>query len=570
MMNGPMSKLIEQLRRSVPFEQEPVRSDAQLLDCFVRRHDVGALEALVRRHAALVWRVCLRVLRQPQDAEDAFQATFVVLVRKAGSIRPRHSVGAWLYGVARQTALNVRTARARRHMRERSLTDVPEPTAAAPQPSPELHALLDQQLARLPEKYRTVLLLCDLAGKTKREVAQQLGVPEGTVASRFARGRALLAKRLAAKAAGLCSGALAAALAGDPVSASAPPALLASTIHAVMHIAAGQSAAGLVSAEVAALSEGTVKAMLLTKLKTVAGLLLGVCFLVGAGALVERSPGEDLPAQPRPALPAADDPAPAVAQGRPQDGSFEDFLGRFSLGEAEVKAPAGLELPRQPILFRFDIDERSYLRYQRLVAAGKVKVAGSALALGLADEANFPRTAVMLAFEKDFDAATGTLGVWGVAANADGLLRPGMFVRVRMPFGLPAPPLEKLKEYQLDATLYEETPAGQRQVLATPRVRTLAGREAIFQLGRQVQPGAEQVTTGPVLRVVPAPEGDRIRVQMVLENVEFVELRDDSVRLRSEQARLSRVVKAGEIIRLQGSKVNGKDIWAEVSLRPAP
>lgn len=282
----PMSKLIQHFCNFALLGNEPKWTDAQLLESFVSRHDEAALEALVRRHAPMVWRVCLRILRNHHDAEDAFQATFLVFVRKATSISPRARVGNWLYGVAHQTALNARGSRAKRQVRERKAADMPEPMRREQELWNDLQPVLDQELSLLPDKYRTVIVLCDLEGQTKRAVAQQLGLPEGTVASRVARARTLLAKRLAAKGVRLSGGALAAELSEQAATAGVPPAVLAHTIQAVTRVAAGLAVTGLVSAKVAVLTEGVMKAMLLSKPKiaTVMVLLAGV-MVVGGGLL---------------------------------------------------------------------------------------------------------------------------------------------------------------------------------------------------------------------------------------------------------------------------------------------
>src|SRR5262249_13699749 len=146
--------------------------------------------ALVRRHATMVWGVCRRLLNH-HDAEDAFQATFLVLVRKAVNV-PRLSVANWLYGVARQTAVRLRATAAKRGRRETQVVTMPEPTGADVRDH-DLQAALGEELGRLPDHYRGVVVLCDLGGLTRKEAARQLGMPEGSVASRLARARAMLA-----------------------------------------------------------------------------------------------------------------------------------------------------------------------------------------------------------------------------------------------------------------------------------------------------------------------------------------------------------------------------------------
>src|SRR5207237_1342609 len=156
------------------------------------------------------------------DAEDAFQATFLVLVRKAASVVPREMVGNWLYGVAHQTALQARRTAARRGAREVQVTEMPDTEAVQKDQWPDVRPLLDQELSRLPDIYRAVIVLCDLEGRTRKEVARQLGVPEGTVAGRLARARAMLAKRLTERGVALSGGALAAVLSQQAVSAGVP------------------------------------------------------------------------------------------------------------------------------------------------------------------------------------------------------------------------------------------------------------------------------------------------------------------------------------------------------------
>src|SRR5437867_233685 len=154
-------------------------TDGQLLADYLGRRDESALAVLVRRHGPMVWGVCRRILRHHHDAEDAFQATFLVLVRKAASVLPRGLLANWLYGVARQTALKARATVATREGRERQMTTMPEPAGREQDLWCDLQPLLDEELSRLPDKYRAVLVLCDLEGKTRKEAARQLRVPEG-------------------------------------------------------------------------------------------------------------------------------------------------------------------------------------------------------------------------------------------------------------------------------------------------------------------------------------------------------------------------------------------------------
>jgi RNA polymerase sigma factor (sigma-70 family) len=282
MATGQTSEVLQHLRRSVLLRDGAGLTDGQLLEDYLSRRDEAALAALVRRHGAMVWGVCRRVLHNHHDAEDAFQATFLVLVRKADSIVPREMVANWLYGVAHQTALKARATTARRRARERQVMEMPEPAVTEPELWHDLQPLLDRELSRLPDKYRIAIVLCDLEGRTRKEAARQLGVPEGTLAARLARARVRLAKRLARHGLAVSGGTLAAVLAQNAASASAPTSVVFSTIKAVSVYVAGPAAPGVISLEVAALTEGVLKTMSLTRFEIALAVLL-VFAVLGAG-----------------------------------------------------------------------------------------------------------------------------------------------------------------------------------------------------------------------------------------------------------------------------------------------
>src|ERR1700730_3999675 len=222
MATNQMNGVLQHLRRTVLLRDGAGLTDGQLLQDYLSRRDEAALAALVQRHGPMVWGVCRRVLNNYHDAEDAFQATFLVLVRRAASIASPELLANWLYGVAHKTALKARATIAKRAVRERQVTEMPQPAVAEPDLWHHLQPLLDQELSRLPDKYRVAIVLCDLEGKTRKEAARQLGVPEGTLAARVARGRARLAKRLARHRLAVSGASLATVLAQNAVSASAP------------------------------------------------------------------------------------------------------------------------------------------------------------------------------------------------------------------------------------------------------------------------------------------------------------------------------------------------------------
>jgi RNA polymerase sigma factor (sigma-70 family) len=279
-------------------------TDGQLLRSYLHHRDEAAFEALVRRHGPMVRSVCCRVLRNPDDADDAFQAVFLVLLRKASSLEMREVLGDWLHGVAYRTALKSRSVAARRRVKERQASR--DEAIVDDEPRPDWMPLLDREIARLPKKYRLPIVLCDLQGRTRKEAARQLGWPEGTLSGRLSRAREMLARRLTSRGVTLSAGILVAALTGE-ASACLPFALIGSTCKAASLFAVGQ-ATGVVTTHVAALTEGVVKAMLLSKLKNVVALLT-VALVLGVGAsawhVAIAEQGEKSSPQPTPAEPSA-------------------------------------------------------------------------------------------------------------------------------------------------------------------------------------------------------------------------------------------------------------------------
>lgn len=275
--------IIEHLRSAVATRDSPGVADAQLLERFAVERDEAAFELLVWRHSKMVLGTCRRVLRDAHEAEDAFQACFLVLARRAGSIGRRESVAGWLHKVALRLALAARAGRAKREAREQSLAGrapgvgPADPALEAEQQ--EARLVIDDEVGRLPDKFRVPFVLCCLEGRSSAEVARELGCPLGTVDSRLARARERLCERLSRRGVALSAGLFAALLAGG----SAPGTLVASTAKAALASAPQALAAGLISTNVAALTEGVLRAMWMTKLKAVSGVVLAVA-LAGAGA----------------------------------------------------------------------------------------------------------------------------------------------------------------------------------------------------------------------------------------------------------------------------------------------
>lgn len=288
-------------------------SDGQLLGEFVDRRDGVAFATLLRRHGPMVMGVCRRLLQNHHDAEDAFQATFLVLARRAVTICPRNMLANWLFGVARQTARKARTLSLKHRERERQVAELPEPAAPAPNDSPDLRSALDQELSRLPERYRVVIVLCDLEGKTRREAARYLGCPEGSVSSRLSRAREMLAGRLTRQGLMVPAGLVATVLAQES-SAAVPISLVSSTVEVGLAVAVGRIVTTAAPAPVMSLTQGVLKTMFLSKIKLASMMVFATAAVVLGGSRIAYQPARASASQPEPVVsePAAqaDDPAP--------------------------------------------------------------------------------------------------------------------------------------------------------------------------------------------------------------------------------------------------------------------
>jgi RNA polymerase sigma factor (sigma-70 family) len=282
-----------------------------LLEQFAARRDEDAFTALLERHGPMVFGVCRRVLGHEQDAEDAFQATFLVLARKAGSRGWRVSVGPWLYAVALRVALKARTLAARRRARHTEMVDEVAAEPGGESPWHDLRPMLDEELDRLPEKYRTPLVLCYLEGKTNEEAARLLGRPVGTVWYQLSRGREMLRGRLSRRGVGLPAVALGAVIAQN-ATAAVPEALLALTTHDSL---AGAGVAGTLAPPIVTLVNEVVHDMLLTKLKRAVGMVLVLCVAGwGAGAALSLARSGSEPVGPDRQFAAPGDTATATPQ----------------------------------------------------------------------------------------------------------------------------------------------------------------------------------------------------------------------------------------------------------------
>jgi len=253
-----------------------------LLEKFVARRDEAAFAALVRRHGPMVLGVCRRILGNEQDAEDAFQATFLVFCRRAGSLRPKDSLSAWLYIVAYRAAQKARVAAARRRKHEALSPEKPVADPLAQISLREGAEMLERELARMPEKLRTPLILCYLEGLTRDEAAERLGCPLTTLKSRLEKARNRLRARLASRGVSLPT--IVASLLCEGTTSAVPTVLFSLTVNAAVRVAAHNPITSVVSAEVAALTQGLLRSMYLNKARASAAAFLA-CLAIGGAIL---------------------------------------------------------------------------------------------------------------------------------------------------------------------------------------------------------------------------------------------------------------------------------------------
>jgi RNA polymerase sigma factor (sigma-70 family) len=288
MAENRLGNVLRWVHTRIGAEMSGDRSDDELLSRYLSRRDEAAFEAILRRHGPLVLGVCRRLLFDAQDVEDAFQTVFLILVRKAASLRRRERLGAWLYGVAHRVAVRAR-AHAARAGRRQVLADVATSDPAPDMFWQDLRGVLDEEVQRLPEKYRLPVVLCYLEGLTNEEAAQALGWPKGTVATRLARARERLRRRLVRRGLGPQAGALGVGLAHFAQSPVLPEALIQASTRA----AAGGVAA--VPAPVGALMKGVLRDMFWSKTKSLTVLTLALGLALTAGVLGWQAWAADTP-----------------------------------------------------------------------------------------------------------------------------------------------------------------------------------------------------------------------------------------------------------------------------------
>jgi RNA polymerase sigma factor (sigma-70 family) len=536
--------------------------DAYLLHRFLRHGDQAAFTAIVRRYGALVWGVCARRLGETPEAEDAFQATFLVLVRKAPRLRGPRPLGPWLYGVARRTALKAHGRAARRQARERALPAQvgggPAGEAGAGQVWGELRPVLDEELARLPEKYRRPVLLCYLQGLSSEEAARALGCAKGTVFSRLSRARDLLRRRLSRRGLGVSGAALATVLTAQAAAQAAPAALVETAVGVGVLSAAGGAGPG-VPAPLAALVEGVLRDMFLRSIKLGAVVLLVGVALSGAGLLAHRAfagapvaAADDNRGKDEPAAVVFVDPAPDVPAG--DRAKTEQVNG----GTPAPAPPAKLDLAQRlrgcrnlltaPVRFGgFDDPETKFddvLQYLHRAYNISFEVNDKAFR---AEGVDFRERKIGKPIQKMFDTNLPTLlGIILARVSApSGVVyvlrpdRPEIAIEItttaalRKELGIP----ERRPLLPLICDAFEATPIDQ----ALGRVADYSGLSVV------IDPRVADKTktkTDAQLRNVPTDTAVRLLADMAglgvvqMDNVFYVTARENAATLQTEQAKL--------------------------------
>jgi RNA polymerase sigma factor (sigma-70 family) len=345
-MNARHPNAILQYLRLLVHPESPTAdlTDGHLLHAFTRHQDRSAFESLLRRHGPMVLGVCRRLLRDEHQAEDAFQATFLLLLRKASAIKKHDSVGSWLYGVAVRTALRARERSQRLRMREAVMDDMSANTPDRTPDQADLRAILDEELRHLPDRYRTPIVLYYLEGHSTSAVAELLHCPLGTIVSRLTRARALLRRRLTRRGLTTNPALLAAALTATELTAAVPAELLQTTTEAALLLGSNEAA---IAANVTSLMQGVMKDMWISKLRILTGLLLGLTLLACGVGVVLSAADQPQPSAPAPAaepkpLPK-ETPLPSELALVPSDG-----LGFVSIRVKEfVESPLTRDVYKQ-------------------------------------------------------------------------------------------------------------------------------------------------------------------------------------------------------------------------------
>ncbi len=339
MAGAPLGVVLQQLRRLIG-SRTADWSDHDLLQRFVAQRDQDAFAMLMERHSPLVWSVCRRLLNDSHDAEDAYQAAFLILVRKAASIRRQACLASWLYRVTFRVALHAQRRANGRRTEEREVDSMPAPEASPDLHWDEIRPVLDEEVNCLPEKYRAPIVLCYLQGKTNEDAARRLGWTKGTVSGRLARARDILRKRLSRRGVTLSAGALAAVVTEKAGAAAVPTALFQTTLRAATLIAAGQTlAAGAISASAATLVKGVMQEMFASKLKMMALTVLCIGIMgTGTGAVLVWGYGDEPKTDKPPSAAKSADPQTVSSDSKPEPNKsdLQKLQGTWRVVELEM------------------------------------------------------------------------------------------------------------------------------------------------------------------------------------------------------------------------------------------
>jgi RNA polymerase sigma factor (sigma-70 family) len=371
--------VVRHIRKLVGADVVAQPSDTELLERFVAGREEEAFATLLRRHGPLVWSVCWQVLHHRQDAEDAFQATLLLLARQAGSIRRSEAVASWLYRVAYRVARKAGQNLANRRRKE---SQVAQRSVSPPEAEAgwrELQAILNEELGRLPEKYRAPFILCCLEGQSGPEAASRLGWKVGTVTGRLSEARKLLQHRLARRGV-LLSAVPAAAALGHQGATAASSTLTEGTTKAALALAARAPTAGLISARAAALVQGMSRKLIVTRLKLATALVLAASLVTATAALAPRLTAEDEAPKP-PSSTVARPPTVAAKPAATADKDSIVYSGRVlgpdgrPVSGASLTLTLGLEVSADCATtgsdghFRFSVPKARFGDYWTVVTA---------------------------------------------------------------------------------------------------------------------------------------------------------------------------------------------------------
>jgi RNA polymerase sigma factor (sigma-70 family) len=375
MATGQLNVVLRHIRQLAGGPGLGQATDAQLLERFALRREEAAFAAILQRYGPMVLGVCRRVLQQAEDAEDAFQATFHALIRRAASIDRRQALACWLHRVAVRTALRARHRQERRRRHERLAPPRPQPDFIATVAWRDLQPVLDEEVQRLPEKYRVPFVLCYLEGKTYAGAGQQLHCLPGSVSRRLARAREILRRRLTRRGLALPAGVLAAALSGHASAAALPAPLATATTRAALLSAAG----GTITPGVAALVEGGTNAIRTTPGKLIPALLLFAGLLGGSlGLLASSTPAEPTrpegPGPSRAAGPAAPRHTHQAAAKKAEPEARMTVTGHVL--DADGKPAAGADVAVLAWANNPNRVQRAYARW-RVLGHGKTDAQGA-------------------------------------------------------------------------------------------------------------------------------------------------------------------------------------------------